>query len=76
MAFTLDSDTSTPRTILLLMTVLFAVYELFIHEYPNTPTVIDFLYDKLPLFTQRKFLRRALIIWIAIVRCYFDKKKT
>jgi hypothetical protein len=46
------------------------------HEYPKSPTVIDLLYSKLPLFTQRKFMKRALIVWIALIRGYFMTKKT
>jgi len=61
---------------MLALTVSFAVYELFMHEYPKTPTAIDFFYNKVPLFVQRKFMKRALIIWIALIKTYFDKKKT
>lgn len=40
------------------------------------PTFIDLIYNKLPLFTQRKFIKRALIIWIALVRVHFSRRRT
>lgn len=58
------------------LTILFLGYELFIHENPKTMTVIDFLYNKLPLFTQRKFMKRTLIIWLALIRSYYMHKKS
>lgn len=61
---------------MLAMTVLFFAYEFFMHEYPKSPTIIDLVYDKIPLFIQRKYIRRALIIWLALIRAYFSKKVT
>ena len=61
---------------MLLLTVVFAVYELYMHEYPKSPTIIDLFYNKLPLFTQRKFMKRALILWIALINSYFERRKS
>lgn len=58
------------------LTILFLGYELYIHENPKVITVIDLLYNKLPLFTQRKFMKRALIIWLALIRSYYIQKKS
>lgn len=76
LAFTLDSDSKAPRLIMLGLTLAFLASELYMQEYPKSPTPIDFIYGKLPLFTQRKFMKRALIIWIALIRAYFAKQKT
>lgn len=56
------------------LTILFLGYELYIHENPKVITLIDLLYNKLPLFTQRKFMKRALIIWLALIRSYYIQR--
>lgn len=74
LAFTLDAQAKTPRSLMLALTVAFAAYELYMHEYPQSLTLIDLLYNKLPLFTQRKFMKRALVLWIALIRVHYDRK--
>jgi hypothetical protein len=58
------------------LTVAFGLYEFYIHEYPTSITIIDLIYNKWPLFTQRKFMKRALILWIALIKRHFDRKRS
>ena len=76
LSFTIDNEAKKSRRIMLAMTVLFLAYEFFMHEYPKLLTIIDLFYDKIPLFIQRKYIRRALIIWLALIRAYFSRKVT
>lgn len=76
LAFTLDSTTRTPRWIMLALTLSFLAYEFFTHEHPHQLTLIDLIHSQLPLFTQRKFMKRALIVWIAMIRAYFFRQKS
>jgi hypothetical protein len=50
LAFTLEEETKYARNIMMLLAVVFLVYEYFVHSHPTTMTVIDLFNDKIPLF--------------------------
>lgn len=73
LAYTIEEDMKPARKILLPLIVLFAAYEAYIHFHPETTTFIDLLYDKLPIFMQKKILKTMLSTFIAIIRAKFLK---
>ena len=76
LAFTIDDDLKPSRKYILPLTFMFGFYELYIHYYPQNPTLIDYINDKVPIFVQKTILKNFIAVLVATIRTKFLRTKT
>ena len=76
LAFTIDDDLRPARKFIIPLTFLFGAYEFYIHFYPQTPTFIDFMNNKVPIFQQKTMLKNILSVLVAAIRTKYMRRKT